>query len=252
MIYVLKSAGYDEDENYVDLLKVGFSEVWSYRYKSYLNHNPTVRLLYSYPEGTRDDESNLHTLFKKYRYEEYGREWYYYSKELLEIFENYSTIENLRTIIPDFEAEKVDDNLSDLDNQILLKTLNKIEGTSGIIKGLRRMNSQNFSNLMTYFRFTFGDDITDLIVDKYEKLSYLSQLESEELVRNIILKTFQVGNRYNLKYIKQTLLSIYEDLEIDENPKATDLNKWFIIKLVKIGDPITKARDNGFKLLELK
>ena len=46
MIYVLQSAGYDENRNYIDLIKIGYTESWDRRKVSYLLSNPTVILLY--------------------------------------------------------------------------------------------------------------------------------------------------------------------------------------------------------------
>ena len=42
MIYVLKSAGYDESNKFIELIKIGFTDNWEKRFASYLLHNPTI------------------------------------------------------------------------------------------------------------------------------------------------------------------------------------------------------------------
>ena len=88
MIYVLQSAGYDENRNYIDLIKIGYTESWDRRKVSYLLSNPTVILLYLFKEieATTEIEFLLHEYFSKFRYEKYGREWFYKDDTILEFF----------------------------------------------------------------------------------------------------------------------------------------------------------------------
>ena len=88
MIYVLQSAGYDENRNYIDLIKIGYTESWDRRKVSYLLSNPTVILLYLFKEieATKEIEFLLHEYFSKFRYEKYGREWFYKDDIILEFF----------------------------------------------------------------------------------------------------------------------------------------------------------------------
>jgi hypothetical protein len=48
MIYLIKSAGYDENENLIHLLKIGYTEDNNKdkRFQLYKLHNPTCKVLY--------------------------------------------------------------------------------------------------------------------------------------------------------------------------------------------------------------
>ena len=80
----------------------------------------------------------------------------------------------------------------------------------------------------------------------------LKEATCTDVLRDIILSEFSVGCKYSLKDIKQVLSEIYRKLGIEKAPKATDLEEWFVMKTAKVDNAITKKRDNGFELLELK
>ena len=70
MIYVLQSAGYDKNGQYIDLIKIGYSKDWKKRKDVYAAHNPTVKILYLTEDGDEDDEASLHLYFRKFRFRE--------------------------------------------------------------------------------------------------------------------------------------------------------------------------------------
>lgn len=96
MIYVLKSAGYDENNQYIDLLKIGYSQDWKIRKAQYILHNPTIKILYEIPDLEEEWEHKLHYKFKKYKYKDYGNEWFYYRNEILEYFKTNNTPDLIR------------------------------------------------------------------------------------------------------------------------------------------------------------
>lgn len=96
MIYVLKSAGYDENNQYIDLLKIGYSKDWDKRKTQYLLHNPTIKILYEIENLEEEWEHKLHYKFRKYRYKGYGNEWFYYRDEILEYFKTNNTPDLIR------------------------------------------------------------------------------------------------------------------------------------------------------------
>ena len=69
---------------------------------------------------------------------------------------------------------------------------------------------------------------------------------------NNIVNIFNIGASYTKKDIKQKLKDIYSSLGISKTPKATDLEKYFVIDEVKISNPETGKRENGFKLISKK
>ncbi len=80
MLYLIKSNNY---------LKIGFSEnesTFQNRLHSYKCHNPSFEVL-EVCDGTIQDENNLHKLCDEYKYR---TEWFYYSEEVLDIWNNYT------------------------------------------------------------------------------------------------------------------------------------------------------------------
>ena len=76
-----------------------------------------------------------------------------------------------------------------------------------------------------------------------------SSIENE--VKDKILQTFQVDSRYAKSDIKETLRSIYESLNYNKTPKASDLENYFEIKLCKALGSSGK-QENGFKIIKQK
>lgn len=77
-----------------------------------------------------------------------------------------------------------------------------------------------------------------------------NQLSSEDL-EQLVFSRFIVNEKYTKPYIKQMLSTIYSELGIQSTPKATDLKKYFDIKLVDVIDE-TGKRTKGFKILKKK
>ena len=103
MIYVILSAGFkkDSDTEFIKLLKIGYTgdDRKDGRYYQYISHNPTVKILYEIPDGTEEIEELLHSYFSKYRYLEYGREWFEWNEKIIEFFEIHKTIDDLLKVI---------------------------------------------------------------------------------------------------------------------------------------------------------
>ena len=77
--------------------------------------------------------------------------------------------------------------------------------------------------------------------------------QSNEKVRDnlevLIYKTFLVGNKYTLTKIKETLGILYKDCGFISSPKASDLEKYFELKSIRIPNKETGKRDNGYEIL---
>ena len=73
----------------------------------------------------------------------------------------------------------------------------------------------------------------------------------ESAVREKILQTFLVNNKYTKPDIKESLRKIYIELGYEKTPKASDLDEYFEIKLCKaVG--LSGKQDNGFKIIKIK
>jgi len=166
MIYVLKSAGYDESNKFIELIKIGFTDNWEKRFASYLLHNPTIVPLFLIEGGTMDDEYCLHKYFQKYQYKSYGNEWFQYSESIIKFFSEFSSIEEMREIIliprqKDSHGLKIsiikqiasimEDSIS-LDYQIILNRLVQEQFI-------------DMSQIFYYIRNNYSD-IADTIIDK--------------------------------------------------------------------------------------
>lgn len=77
--------------------------------------------------------------------------------------------------------------------------------------------------------------------------------EKENLLEKIY-KTFEVNGRYSRVSIKSTLNQIYDNLNIVSSSKiqATDIEKYFEVERTRITNPITKKKEEGFRLLKKK
>lgn len=112
MIYVILSSGFkkDSDTEFIKLLKIGYTndDKKDRRYYQYISHNPTIKVLYEISEGTKETEDLLHAHFSKYRYSEYGKEWFEFDKEIVEFFETNKTEDDLLKAV-DLDLKKRSD-----------------------------------------------------------------------------------------------------------------------------------------------
>lgn len=100
MVYLIKSAGYNKNGDFIDLLKIGYSKDINCdtRVMSYIYHNPTCKLLFTIPLATEEDESNLQYYFREHLFisDVYSsNEWFYSNDDILEYFKTHTTRESL-------------------------------------------------------------------------------------------------------------------------------------------------------------
>lgn len=86
MIYLLKSAEYENDKFFFSL-KIGYTNdeetdvLKNRRLSTYLAHHRSISLICIIPNGTEEQEKKLHCKFKEYLWK--GDEWYYYNDEIV-------------------------------------------------------------------------------------------------------------------------------------------------------------------------
>ena len=103
MIYLIKSAGYDTNDNYIDLLKIGYTgdDKLKTRFNTYQYHNPTCKLLYTIPDCNEDDEAKLQYYFREYLLQKdlvspiNSNEWFNYSEDIINFFKTHTTKSSL-------------------------------------------------------------------------------------------------------------------------------------------------------------
>ena len=89
--------------------------------------------------------------------------------------------------------------------------------------------------------------------DEYNKITNPGdKSDIERKVQEKIFNTFLVGNKYSKVDIKEKLREIYLNNSYDISPKASDLEKYFEIKLCKIPNKETGKRDMGFEIIKIK
>lgn len=101
MIYVILSSAFKDDNSFEKLIKIGYTDdsKKDRRYYQYKSHNPTIKILYEIPNGTVELEDSIHSYFEKYRYSNFGKEWFMWDEEIIQFFETYKTVEDLLTIL---------------------------------------------------------------------------------------------------------------------------------------------------------
>ena len=88
-------------------IKIGFSIDFKNRLSQYTSDTPRFDILYTYEEGTEDDEKRLHKYFEKYKTSDLnGKEWFKFDKEFIDFFNNNPTIEDIRSKISHIKLPK--------------------------------------------------------------------------------------------------------------------------------------------------
>ena len=104
MIYVILSSAFkseDNEDEFIKLIKIGYTEDShkDCRYYSYKIHNPSSRVLFEIPGCSLEIETLLHSYFSQYRYDKFGKEWYYWNDEIIQFFKINKTENDLVSII---------------------------------------------------------------------------------------------------------------------------------------------------------
>jgi hypothetical protein len=280
MIYVLKSLGYDENDKSIELIKIGYTNNWDKRLVDYKLHNPTIRVLYLCENGNEDDERSLHSYFSEYRFNSYGREWFYYNESIIEFFEE-NPIEKIRNIfikpkkeLPKFKAWvlKIEEYMSSLeDNKINQEIKTFFEKYKLLKTELERLKFICKAQLSEQARSVIENLVDDRIKsfltlgpERLRGLSYNITKINKELgiitfdrsnLKNAILREFNVGDKLSKGDIKTKLQSLYINLGYKKTPKAVDLIEWFKLKEIKINTKLSDGsykRDHGFEILAKK
>nr|DAT90361.1 MAG TPA: hypothetical protein [Caudoviricetes sp.] len=172
MIYLIKSG---------NNLKIGFASNLKSRLDQYKTHNPDVRLL-NYKSGTREDERNLHTLCKRYKY---SNEWFIDCKEVVDIFNSY---------------------ISKLDEESNFKESIKIN-LNTIFEGLFQISQISEYKVMIYL-WKYSDIRGKIIIDTYLKDLICKETKlSIGTIKNCISSLYKkdliikIGNEKGLYYL---------------------------------------------------
>ena len=88
------------------------------------------------------------------------------------------------------------------------------------------------------------------------KEAYLKQRISDNMkgnnIKDKLVEKFEIGHRYTLKNIKNSLKLLYSNLGISKTPKASDLKEYFNVSEVMVTDKDTCKRGKGYEILGIK
>ena len=203
MIYLIKSAGYKEEEegktSTFFLLKIGYTEDnrKEVRYSHYRLHNPTCQVLYEIPGATEDHEKRVQYKFRDLLFPDYGREWFEYSEEIIEFFKGIKSLEELENLPK-----------GNTDRSKYLKYKKKVRKVLGYLTDIMQ-GTKEFRELCEEIYDILGDKITDEPyvmkyleskfgkekVEKYNKIQ--ESLKTRKLCENDII------NQEALEFLKE-------------------------------------------------
>ena len=209
MIYLIKSASYNENENYIDLLKIGYTEDSSKdkRFSQYKMHNPTCKILYEIPDLPEDIEKRIQYKFRDLLYSEYGREWFYYSEDIINFFKNIDSID-LESLPKSPMSEKRDyKKFRRMVKEIVPWVTADIEDRDSYIQKIIDELGSNLNSTQ---------DILDYIVKDYGEDSITKYLEATKRKETGVYSEDDVVNRDVTRFlcIYETLTTIYDKLKL--------------------------------------
>ena len=126
------------------------------------------------------------------------------------------------------------------------------------------LDNDTLSFILGQIKIDYGNYYTILGPEKIKSLSYQKSkldIEYSKLVNNqehssVLIEelksVFLLNKKYSLSMIKNTLGIIYSSLGILTTPKASDLEKYFEVKLVYMTDKETKKREKGYLIIKVK
>lgn len=183
-----------ENEN---LYKIGYTTNIKSRMSTYKTHNPECVLINTI-EGTSNDEKNLHKLCEEYKH---SKEWFYKNDNILELFNNYKTIEwnqwdevksIINTIMNNIENKVNDFNTDHWLTKVDYNTYSKLSKFFSNVSSLTKPDDyQNYFNKWNFVK-NFYYNIS--------KEKYIELLHEYNIVSNEKIVKLVKMNIDNLKY----------------------------------------------------
>ena len=209
MIYLIKSAGYDENENLIHLLKIGYTEDSSKdkRFQTYRIHNPTCKVLYEIPNLPEDIEKRIQYKFRNLKYNGYGNEWFYYSEDIINFFKDIDNID-LESLPKSPMSEKRDyKKFRRMVKEVVSWITADIEDRDSYIQKIIDELGSNLNSTQ---------DILDYIVKDYGENSITKYLEAIKRKESGVYSEDDVVNRGVIKFfcIYETLTTMHDKLKM--------------------------------------
>ena len=233
MIYVILSAEIinKDPSNLGLILKIGYckDDRAKVRTATYLTENPTIKTLYTIPEGTEQDEKNLHHHFRKYL--KYGNEWFSYEQEILDFFTTHTTKESLEELDLHLSQNKLiklqkERNAKFLENK--QKYINPILHSLGDIEILEYIKKQEELVEVLDNLFLTSSDIDSYFRSNYPGIDFNTpEIISENTQK--ILQEFEEQQYFTGKMKYLYLLNMDEDVakQVLDNIYDTSYSKYY-------------------------
>ena len=226
MIYVIRSAAVVDESipSFEFILKIGYcrDDREKTRTAIYITENPTIKILFTIPGGTEQDEKNLHHHFRKYL--KYRNEWFSYEQEILDFFKTHTTKESLEELDTYYPKKKLIE-LEQLKNARFLenkqKYINPILHNLGDIEIIEYVKKQEelakvlnnlfltFSDIESYFRSNYPDidfNTPEIISEKAQKI--LQEFENQPFFTGKMKYLYSL--HMDADIAKQVLDNIYD------------------------------------------
>ena len=291
MVYLALLSGIKKNKmgnyNPILTLKAGFTEdnEGTSRFEAYESHIYGAEMLYKIEDATEYDEIMFHRKFAKYRI--HRKEFYKYTKNIIGFFRNHPTKESFRKALGYYLPKSLT-NAKYQELLILLNPyaysiiqvtekisdndfINYFESVSNIVSDIIQEYKVTLTedDAIEYIERFYPDDYTEILslVPHWKSVDWTFTEDdkcvdeitvetcikaSKEDLKSRIYSEFLVGNKYTKKEIKKKMGEIYKETNTFQTPKASDIGKYFDIKRVMTTNPITKKRDNGFKIISKK
>ena len=226
MIYLIRSAAVVDESipSFEFILKIGYcrDDREKVRTTAYLTENPTIKILFTIPGGTEQDEKNLHHHFRKYL--RYRNEWFSYNQEILDFFTTHTTKESLEELDTYYSKKKLIE-LEQLKNARFLenkqKYINPILNSLGEIDILEYVKKQEelveilnnlfltSSDIDSYFKTNYPDvdfNTPEIISEKSKKI--LQEFENQKFFTGKMKYLYSL--HMDEEVAKQVLNNIYD------------------------------------------
>lgn len=139
MLYLISSSHY---------IKIGYSSDINKRISQYTTCNPDYRILDTYKEGTKKDESNLHNILSEYTYR---GEWMYYNDQIIKVWNDYTN--HFVNTLPEIEKSECEKYIEEMTNRMLDAEWERDIARYQkyfIVNNLKNMYEQNKSKIIKY------------------------------------------------------------------------------------------------------
>lgn len=244
MIYLIKTVYYIEETGVVlKLLKIGFTgdneSTINSRFLAYKLHNPLSEVLFKIPGGTEDHEKRIQYKFRNLLYSDYGREWFYYSDEIIDFFSNIDSLDGLEEELSKDASGRYYDRfrkkVKEVVESVYPINFDEVKDYSTVKKTLQGYCEElvdnlgdkisNEENILSYLRKDLGDSVVDDYISKKANSSY-----SEEIMKFLEEYKSQPTLYEKLKTLCEYGLS-KENLEIVLDqilPKNSEIKYYYI------------------------